>query len=91
MGGAATGVRIYTRRLCGYCWAARRLLKRLGVEFEEVSVGRDPNLRRRISEDNGNWPTLPMVIVGEHFVGGYRELAQLHRSGRLKPMLEEIA
>jgi glutaredoxin 3 len=84
-------VRLYTRRWCGYCAAARRLLKELDVEFEEIPVGGDPELRRSIAEANGNWPTLPMIFIGERFVGGYRELSRLKRSGELDTLIEGAA
>jgi glutaredoxin 3 len=76
-------VRLYTRSWCGYCWNARRLFKRLGIPFEEISVDGNPKLRAKISATAGNWPTVPMIFVGGQFVGGYSEAAALHRRGEL--------
>jgi glutaredoxin 3 len=84
-------IRLYTRRWCGYCTAARWLLKKLGVEFEEVPLDGKPELRRSIAEANGNWPTVPMIFIGERFVGGYRELSRLHKRGELERILEGAA
>ena len=80
-------VRIYTRRWCLYCAAARRLFKKLGVDFDEIKVGGRPELRREISEKAGGWPTVPMIFIGPRFVGGYAETAALHRSGALPGLL----
>jgi glutaredoxin 3 len=84
-------VRLYTRRWCGYCIAARRLLSGRGIEFEEIPIDGDPELRRSISRANGNWPTVPMIFIGEHFVGGYRELSRLRMNGELDTLLEGAA
>jgi len=77
-------VRLYTQRWCFYCFAAKRLFRRLGVEFEETRLDGHPELRREISGRAGNWQTVPMIFVGEKFIGGYREAATLHRRGELE-------
>lgn len=82
-----TPVTIYTVRSCGYCVAAKRLLDDLGAAYREIGLDGDPELRRRVSAENGNWPTVPMVFVGETFVGGYSDLKKLHQEGRLEPWL----
>jgi len=84
-------VRFYTRRWCVYCFAARRLLTKLEIDFEEIPLDDDPELRRSLSEANNSWPTVPMVFIGEHFVGGYTELARLHRQGHLETLVEGVA
>jgi glutaredoxin 3 len=38
---------MYTTRFCPYCVAAKQLLERKGVEFEDIAVDGDPELRRR--------------------------------------------
>lgn len=82
---------LYTRRWCGYCFAARRLLKKLMIDFDEIPLDGKAEFRRSLSEANNNWPTLPMVFVGERFVGGYTDLVRLHRRGGLKSLLEGAA
>ncbi len=84
-------VRLYTRRWCGYCTAARWLLGHRKIEYEEIPLDENPELRRSVSQANGNWPTVPMIFIGEHFVGGYRELARLKRCGELDSLLEGAA
>jgi glutaredoxin 3 len=78
---------LYTRRWCGYCWSARRLLKRLAIEFKEIPLDGRPELRRRVSARAGNWPTVPMIFIGDRFIGGYTETAALHRRGELLPLV----
>jgi glutaredoxin 3 len=82
----AVPVRIYTTTWCGFCHAAKRLFEHLGIEYEEIPVDDDPDLRWQIAADAGNWPTVPMIFVGDRFVGGYTDAAALHRRGELMPL-----
>lgn len=84
-------VRLYTRRWCGYCTAARYLLKHTSIDFDEIPLDNEPGLRRSIAQANGDWPTLPMIFIGDRFVGGYRELARLKKSGELNKIMEGAA
>lgn len=83
---AAPAVHIYSRKWCGFCFAAKRLFKGLDIQFEEIPVDRNPELRWQVAARAGNWPTLPMIFVGDRFVGGYTEAAELHRLGKLVPL-----
>jgi len=81
-------VTVYTTRICPFCHAAKRLLRSEGIAFREVGLDGQPGLRRRLAEENGGWRTVPMIFVGEHFVGGYDDLKRLHRSGGLQRLLD---
>jgi glutaredoxin 3 len=77
-------VKIYTRSGCGYCTAAIALIERLGLTYEETSLDGRPDLRRKISSENGNWPTVPMIFVDGEFVGGFDDFAELNEKGRFR-------
>jgi len=83
---SAPAIRIYTKKWCGFCSAATRLFRGLGLPFEEIPVDRDPELRWRVAAEAGNWPTVPMIFIGDYFVGGFTDAADLHRRGRLLPL-----
>lgn len=87
----ASTVRLYSRRWCGYCFLARRLLTKLGIDFSEIALDDDPELRRRLSDANNSWPTLPMIFIGDHFIGGYTDLARLNKHGELETLLKGAA
>lgn len=78
---------LYGTRLCPYCIAARRLLKSQGIDFENISVDGDRELREKMEELSGRY-TVPQIWVGETHVGGYTELRQLDMAGQLSAMLE---
>ena len=80
-------VRIYTLSACPYCVNAKRLLSSLGATFEEIRLDDDPALWDRLSAENNGWQTVPMVFVDGVFIGGYDDMAALHRAGGLVPRL----
>ncbi|MEN8164895.1 MAG: glutaredoxin domain-containing protein [Acidobacteriota bacterium] len=84
-----TPVTIYTTAVCPFCIAAKRLFDNLGVEFSEVRLDRDPALRMRLAEENDGWRTVPMIFVGDRFIGGFMEARNLHKEGRLLPVIGE--
>jgi glutaredoxin 3 len=80
-------VTIYTRAMCGYCSAAKRLLDSKGVSYTEHDASFSPDLRREmISRANGR-STFPQIFVGSVHVGGCDDLHELDREGRLDGLL----
>ncbi len=80
-------VTIYTTQYCGFCFAAKRLLTELEIDFDEVELDTDLELRSRLSQENGGWRTVPMIFLGDRFIGGYSELSQLNASGELEKFI----
>jgi glutaredoxin 3 len=80
-------VTIYTTRVCGYCVAAKRLLRERGAAYKEIDVTFDSGKRAWLREATGR-RTVPQIFIGAEAIGGYQELAALDRAGRLKEMLE---
>ena len=83
-------VTIYTRQLCGYCSAAKRLLASKDVAFDERDATFDPDLRAEMMQRSGR-STFPQIFIGGTHVGGCDDLMALERTGRLDPMLAEPA
>lgn len=81
-------ITVYTRKLCGFCTAAIYLLKENGYEFEVVPADNDPQLRAELEQRSGQ-ATLPQIFVGEHSVGGYRELVEAIGDGEFEELLDE--
>jgi glutaredoxin 3 len=76
-------ITVYTTPVCPYCVSAKRLLSQKGLPFKEVDLERDPELRQKLSAENGGYRTVPMIFIGTEFIGGYSELAALDKSGGL--------
>ncbi len=75
-------VTIYTTRSCPYCIAARELLGRLGVDYEDIDVGADAALRAEMERRAGR-RTVPQIWVGQHHIGGFDDMDELHHQGLL--------
>ena len=86
----STPVTIYRTRMCPYCVMAKRLFDRLHVAYTEVYLDDKDELRTELSK-RYNWQTVPMIVVGETFVGGYSDAAELDRSGELARLLSGAA
>ncbi len=82
------GVTIYTRMMCGYCAAAKRLLEKKGVAFTEHDASFSTELRQEMMGRSGR-TTFPQIFIGECHVGGSDELHALERSGKLDALLAE--
>jgi glutaredoxin 3 len=80
-------VTIYTTGLCGYCHAAKRLLKKKGVMFDEIDVTFSPGKRREMAEKAGR-TSVPQIWIGDTHVGGCDELHALDAAGQLDPLLK---
>jgi glutaredoxin 3 len=81
-------VKIYTTTYCGYCVRAKDLLKRKGVDYQELDVTGDDALRSRLVEMSGGQRTVPQIFIGDTHVGGYSDLARLDSEGKLDAMLQ---
>jgi glutaredoxin 3 len=80
-------IEIYTTRYCPYCHAAKALLKRKGVAFTEIDLGRDWGRRDEMIERANGGMTVPQIFVGSVYVGGNDELHALERAGKLDLLL----
>jgi glutaredoxin 3 len=80
-------VEIYTTPYCGYCRAAKALLTRKNVPFNEIDVSGDAELREAMTERAGGRTSVPQIFIGETHVGGSDELHALERAGKLDAVL----
>lgn len=80
-------VEIYTSPLCGFCFAAKRLLKSKDVSFTEFDVSRDPAKRQEMMKRAHGGHTVPQIFIGDIHVGGSDELHALARQGKLDALL----
>ena len=77
---------IYTRKMCGFCTAAKNLLTRKGVSFREFDGTFDTKIRQEMITKSGR-ATFPQIFINGKHVGGCDDLHDLDDSGKLDPML----
>jgi len=73
---------LYGTRFCPFCIQARRLLTSKGIEFKDIPLDADPELRSSVM-DRSSRHTVPQIWIGEDHVGGFTELRELDRQGGL--------
>ena len=81
-------VEIYTGMMCGYCSAAKRLLKKKGVEFTETDVTWKPGKRAEMMERAKGRHSVPQIFIDDEHIGGCDELYALDAAGELDAKLE---
>jgi glutaredoxin 3 len=84
-------VEVYTTTFCPFCVRAKTLLKRKGIEFDEIDVSDDDELREKMVELAGGRRTVPEIFVNGKIVGGFDELRALDDAGKLDELLAQPA
>ena len=82
----AKNVIVYSTDPCSFCSNAKALLRQRGIDFNEVNLGKDPAGRAELVARTGMM-SFPQIVIEEHVVGGFRELIEADRTGRLEDLL----
>ena len=72
---------------CGFSSRVAGALNYMGVEFADVNVLADPEIRQGI-KDYSEWPTIPQLYVKGEFVGGCDIVTEMMLSGELDTLFE---
>jgi len=80
-------IEIYTSPLCGFCHAAKRLLKQKGATFREIDVLQNPDRKPEMIQRANGGRTVPQIFIDDLHVGGCDDLYALERDGKLDPLL----
>ena len=73
---------------CGFSMAVSNVLKHLKVNFKDINVLEDENLRQGI-KDFTDWPTIPQLYVKGNFIGGCDIVKEMFEKGELKTFFEK--
>ncbi|MEC8265256.1 MAG: glutaredoxin 3 [Pseudomonadota bacterium] len=79
---------IYSSLLCPYCVAAKALLKKLKLEYNEILIDNKPTVKEQMIKLSKR-KTVPQIFFGKRHVGGYDDLQKLHRDYDIKKILNE--
>jgi len=79
---------IYTTNYCPYCTAAKNLLKGKSLSFQEINVEGDDEKRNWLRETTGQ-RTVPQIFIHGKSIGGFQELSELDKSGKLGILLNQ--
>ena len=81
-------ITVYSGPLCAFCDAAKRLLVRNNLDYKEIDISTDQSLMDEMIKKAGGKRTIPQIFFENHHVGGYQELRELEKSGKLLSSLE---
>ena len=73
---------------CGFSATVSHILKQLNVEFMDVDVLRDPEIRQGI-KDFSDWPTIPQLYVNGEFIGGCDIVKEMFQTGELQELFKK--
>ena len=57
--------------MCGFSSSVVQILNHYDVEFKDINVLEDSEIRVKLSE-HSNWPTIPQLFINGELVGGGR-------------------
>jgi glutaredoxin 3 len=77
---------VYTTDRCRSCVSAKTLLKRRGINYEEINLARDADGREALARSTG-MITFPQILVDGESIGGLSELLAADRAGQLTELL----
>ena len=73
---------------CGFSSRVAGVLNFMGVEFSDVNVLADEDIRQGI-KDYSDWPTIPQLYIKGEFVGGCDIITEMTLSGELDTLFEQ--
>ncbi|MCB1331753.1 MAG: Grx4 family monothiol glutaredoxin [Maritimibacter sp.] len=73
---------------CGFSSRVAGVLNFMGVEFTDVNVLADADIRQGI-KDYADWPTIPQLYVKGEFVGGSDIITEMTLSGELDKLFDD--
>jgi len=76
-------IKMYTKSYCSFCFAAKSLLAKRGLVFEEIPVTANVTAEHEMQKLTGR-TTVPQIIINDTPIGGYTELVQMDMDGQLQ-------
>lgn len=75
-------VTVYSKDYCPYCTMAKNLLRGLNIPFEEIDITHSPEIMDELVKKS-RMMTVPQIFVGDLCLGGYDNINELHKKGKL--------
>ena len=76
-------VKMYTRNHCSFCYAAKNLLTKRGMAFEEIPLSSGANTEQEMLDLTGR-SSVPQILIDGSPIGGYTELVEMDMDGELE-------
>ena len=76
--------------MCGFSNPVVQILNHYGVEYKDVNVLEDPQIRVELSKQS-EWPTIPQLFVKGKLIGGADITMEMHQAVKLLDTLDVSA
>lgn len=74
--------------MCGFSGVVVHVLKNLEVDFKDINILEDQEMREAIKQYT-DWPTIPQLYIKGEFIGGCDIVRELYSNGELKKILAD--
>ena len=81
-------ITVYSGTMCNFCDAAKRLLLRNNLNYNEIDISTKEGLRDEMTKRANGRRTIPQIFFDDYHVGGYQELRELEKAGKLLSFLK---
>lgn len=75
-------IKMYTKCYCSYCYAAKTLLAKRGLAYEEISLSGNALADQEMRALTGS-SSVPQIVINNRPIGGYTELLAMDMDGEL--------
>lgn len=75
-------IEVYSTENCPWCVHAKTLLQNKGLDYEEINISTD-TVRALEMVDRSGRRTVPQIFIDYEPIGGFDELSQLDKAGKL--------
>ena len=79
---------VYMGPRCNFCEAAKRLLNRNNIPYNEINVALEEGKREEMLAKSNGRKTIPQIFFNELHIGGYEELRALEKKGELDNLVK---
>ena len=79
---------VYMGPRCNFCDAAKRLLNRNNIPYNEINIALEEGKREEMLKKSNGKRTIPQIFFDNLHVGGYQELRALEKNGELNNLLK---
>ena len=81
-------ITMYSGPMCAFCDAAKRLLVRNNISFQEINVSLEEGKMEEMLEKTNGKRTIPQIFFDKNHIGGYVELRELEKNNSLLKLLK---
>ena len=80
-------VTVYTGPMCSFCDAAKRLLVRNNIPYNEINIALEEGKMDEMLKKSNGRRTIPQIFFDKLHIGGYQKLRDLEKKGELNKLL----